>query len=121
MVALVLGLCLLALGAFALRMLWIRTGELLRIAEHRSREALNLLAERTAPHFSSPEALSEWMTKHNVDRVVMRHGQLTVAERTPPIPEPQVETTPSEGLDDPPTDEVSRAFATFARPRKRAS
>jgi hypothetical protein len=94
--ALAFGLGLLVLLGFALRMVWVRT------------EA----------HFKTADDLGRWMVAHQVDRVVVRHGRLTVAERTAPAPPdaPSGEDV-ARGVED----DVENAFSLFAAEQRKSA
>lgn len=79
---------------------------------------LRLVWLRSRPHFATAEDLGTWMKTHDVERVVIRHGQLTVAERAAPAPEvpPDVRTDESTKHID---DEINEALGVFAREQKR--
>lgn len=96
MVTLSIGLATLLLLAFALRLVWLRT----------------------CPHFADAAELGAWMKTHDVERVVIRHGQLTVAERSAPAPEVPADVRTDEStkhIDD----EINEALGVFAREQKR--
>ena len=77
-----------------------------------------MVYDRTRPHFTSADDLGRWMVAHQVDRVVVRNGRLTVAERTAPAPPdaPSGEDV-ARGVDD----DVENAFSLFAAEQRKSA